>query len=115
MFKHSGMGVWVVMAALSAGAGAQAEPTQPPRQIIVIPKTYVSPGASGSIGGYQQYEQRRLLNGQPLPELQRRESIRSGDSQFQQRGGIRQSTEYPGGLRIERYPGGGSYQNHERR
>jgi hypothetical protein len=103
------------MAVLLLAGVAHAEPGQAPRQIIVIPKTYVSPGASGSIGGYQQYEQRQWINGRPLPDLNRRESIQSGDYQFQQRGGIRQSTEYPGGLRIERYPGDGGFQRYDSR
>lgn len=104
----------VVVVLLLAVAAAQAEQGQSPRQIIVIPKTYVSPGATGSIGGYQHYEQRQLINGRPLPQLDGRESIRSGDYQLQQRGGIRQSTEYPGGLRIERQPGNGVFERRER-
>ena len=105
----------VVLLSLLVAGLAQAERPEPRRQIIVIPKTYVSPGAAGSIGGYQHHEQRQLINGRPVPGLNRRETLESGDYRFQQRGGIRQSTEYPGGLRIERIPGSGGYETRERR
>lgn len=102
------------VAMLLLAMSAQAEQRQQPGQIIVIPKSYISPGASGSVGGYQQYEQRRLINGRAVPDLHRQERIESGNYQMQQRGGIRQTIEYPGGLRIERYPGESGYQSRQR-
>lgn len=104
-------GLFAVM--LLAAVAVQAEPRQQPREIIVIPKSYVSPGASGSIGGYQQYEQRRLINGRAVPDLHRHERIESGNYQLQQRGGIRQSIEYPGGLRIQQSPGSGGVERRQ--
>ena len=92
----------------------QAEQRPAPREIIVIPKTYISPGASGSVGGYQQYERHQLINGQRVPTLNSRERIQTNDSQIQQWGGMRQSTEYPGGLRIQRFPGNSSSGSQER-
>src|SRR5690606_30424198 len=107
--------VFLILALLAGSLSAQAEPRQTPREIRVIPKTYVSPGATGSIGGYQRYERHELINGQRLPQLDSHGRIRSSDSQTQQWGGMRQSTEYPGGLRIERLPGSGRTESRERR
>lgn len=89
-----------------------------PQTIRVIPKSYVSPGASGSVSGSSSYEQHNLYGGQRLPQgsVRQESSYGSyGSYSSETRGGIRQSTEYPGGLIIERQPGSGSYQQQRSR
>ena len=81
---------------------AQAEP--PRQEIRVIPKTYISPGASGSVGGYGQWEQRHYIGGQPVPVVPLHERESTILHEQRSTGGIRQTIEYPG-LRIERQPG----------
>lgn len=86
-----------------------------PQTIRVIPKSYVSPGASGSVSGSASYQQYDLHGGQRLPQGSVRQESRYGSHSTETRGGIRQSTEYPGGLIIERQPGAGSYQQQRSR
>ncbi|XLY86972.1 hypothetical protein ACK8QS_15535 [Ectopseudomonas mendocina] len=101
----------LVLAAMFVGAAFADQP----QTIRVIPKTYVSPGASGSISGSSSYEQHNLYGGQRLPQGSVRQESRYGSQSIETRGGIRQSTEYPGGLIIERQPGSGSYQQRRSR
>ncbi|MFZ3186792.1 MAG: hypothetical protein A2Y50_14020 [Pseudomonadales bacterium RIFCSPLOWO2_12_59_9] len=86
-----------------------AEP--PKHQPQVIERYSVSPGASGSISGSSRSQSYEL---QPVPGLPNGVSTRSttlyGGSTLQQSGGIRQSTEYPNGLRVPRQSVQGSYQ-----
>lgn len=85
---------------------------QAPQTLRVIPITTISPGASGSIGGSQHYEQHNLYGGQRLPgdgTLRRFESHSSSQS-VESRGAIRQSTEYPGGYEVQTLPGNSSQQ-----
>lgn len=80
---------------------------QAPQTIRVIPKTYISPGASGSVSGSQHYESHNLYGGQRLPgdgTLERQESYQ-GSQSIESRGGIRQSIEYPNGYEVQRLPG----------
>jgi hypothetical protein len=84
-----------------------ADATQP---IRAIPKSYVSPGASGSVSGSAHYQ-----HGRRLPQAPLREESRYGSHASEVRGGIRQSIEYPGGLRLELQPGSGSYQQQRSR
>ena len=86
-----------------------------PHTIRVIPKSYVSPGASGSVSGSSSYQQHNLYGGQRLPQGSVRQESSYGSYSSESRGGIRQSTEYPGGLIIERQPGSGSYQQQRSR
>ena len=86
-----------------------------PQTIRVIPKSYVSPGASGSVSGSSSYEQHNLYGGQRLPQGSVRQESRYGSQSIEARGGIRQTIEYPGGLIIERQPGGSSYQQQRSR
>ena len=86
-----------------------------PQTIRVIPKSYVSPGASGSVSGSSSYQQHNLYGGQRLPQGSVRQENSYGSYSSESRGGIRQSTEYPGGLIIERQPGSGSYQQQRNR
>ncbi|MFT0621865.1 hypothetical protein ACMHYQ_04290 [Ectopseudomonas guguanensis] len=102
----------LMMLAASVDAAAFADQ---PQTIRVIPKTYVSPGASGSVSGSSSYEQHKLYGGQRLPQGSMRQESRYGSQSIETRGGIRQSTEYPGGLIIERQPGSGSYQQQRSR
>jgi hypothetical protein len=74
----------------------------------VIPKTYISPGASGSIGSSQQIESHNLYGGQRLPEGLRRHEQRYGNQSIENRGTIKQTIEYPNGYRVQQYPGQGS-------
>ncbi|MGP0173802.1 hypothetical protein ACSVIJ_18235 [Pseudomonas sp. NCHU5208] len=86
-----------------------------PQTIRVIPKSYVSPGAGGSVSGSAHYQQYDLYGGQRLPQGSVRQESRYGSHSTETRGGIRQSTEYPGGLIIERQPGAGGYQQQRSR
>lgn len=86
-----------------------------PQIIRVIPKSYVSPGASGSVSGSSSYQQHNLYGGQRLPQGTVRQESRYGSQSVETRGGIRQSTEYPGGLIIERQPSSGRYQQQRSR
>ncbi|WP_212629860.1 hypothetical protein [Pseudomonas sp. KB-10] len=102
--------VLIVGAAFAAAAFADQ-----PQTIRVIPKSYVSPGASGSVSGSSSYEQHNLYGGQRLPQGSVRQESRYGSQSIGTRGGIRQTIEYPGGLIIERQPGGSSYQQQRSR
>ena len=102
--------VLILTAVLASAAFADQ-----PQTIRVIPKTYVSPGASGSVSGSSSYEQHNLYGGQRLPQGTVRQESRYGSQSVETRGGIRQSIEYPGGLIIERQPGSGSYQQQRSR
>ena len=82
---------------------------QAPQTLRVIPKTYISPGASGSIGTSQQSERYDLYGGQRLPGAGlRQQQNYQGSQSVESRGAIRQSIEYPGGLRVEQLPGQGT-------
>lgn len=102
----------VLILASSLAASALADQSQ---TIRVIPKSYVSPGASGSVSGSSSYQQHNLYGGQRLPQGAVRQESRYGSQSVESRGGIRQSIEYPGGLIIERQPGSGSYQQQRSR
>ncbi len=78
---------------------------QAPQTLRVIPKTYISPGASGSIGSSQQIETHNLYGGQRLPSGLQRHEQRYGSQSIETRGTIQQSIEYPGGHRVQQYPG----------
>jgi hypothetical protein len=85
---------------------------QAPQPILVIPKTYISPGASGSIGSSRHHEQHNLYGGQRLPgdgTLRRFESHSSSQS-VENRGAVRQSIEYPAGYEVQTLPGSSSQQ-----
>ncbi|WP_341303545.1 hypothetical protein [Pseudomonas sp. TMP25] len=81
-----------------------AEP-QAPQTLRVIPKTYISPSASGSIGSSQTIENHNLYGGQRLPEGLQRHEQRSNSQSVESRGSIKQSIEYPSGYRVQQYPG----------
>ncbi|MDX1297759.1 MAG: hypothetical protein R3260_05890 [Pseudomonas sp.] len=74
----------------------------------VIPKTYISAGANGSIGSSQQAENYNLYGGQRLPSGLRREGQGYSSQSFEQRGTLKQSTEYPAGHRTQQYSGQGT-------
>ncbi|AEF22941.1 hypothetical protein [Pseudomonas fulva] len=102
--------------AVMAGASAALADERAPQTIRVIPKSYVSPGASGSVDTYERQEQYNLYGGQRLPQGINTRRYESGQSNstFETRGGIRQSTEYPNGYEVQRYPGQGSQQYEQR-
>lgn len=101
----------VLALCMSSAAALAAEPPT----IRVIPKSYVSPGASGSVSESMQYERQDLYGGQRLPQGSVRQESSYGSYSSETRGNIRQSTEYPRGLIIERQPGAGSYQQQRSR
>lgn len=90
-----------------------AEP-QPPQTLRVIPKTYISPGASGSISTSQTIERHNLYGGQRVPEGLHRQQTHFGSQTQESRGTIKQTIEYPSGLRVPQSPGQSSeyYQRH---
>ena len=87
----------VALVGLLLAAPLYAE-QQAPQTLRVIPKTYISPGASGSIGSSQTIESHNLYG------LQRHEQ-RYDSHSVESRGGIQQSIEYPNGYRVQQYPG----------
>lgn len=100
-----GFRVALSLCTLLLATSLQAEPETPP-SIRVIPKSYISPGASGSIGTSQQFESYDLYGGQRLPgDGLRQQQNYQGSQSVESRGTIRQSIEYPGGLSVEQYPG----------
>mgnify|MGYP007088594776 CR=1 FL=1 len=103
--------------AVMAGASAALADQRAPQTIRVIPKEYVSPGASGSVDTYERQEQYNLYGGQRLPQGVDSRRYESGQSSstFETRGGIRQSIEYPNGYEVQRYPGQGTQQYERRR
>lgn len=102
----------IALGAIAAGGAALAH-AQPP-EVRMIPKTYISPGASGSIERSQRYQQHDLYNGQRLPDGVQREGSYSGSERIETRGGLRQSIEYPNGQRVEITPGSGTEQRQSR-
>jgi hypothetical protein len=78
---------------------------QAPQTLRVIPKTYISSGASGSIGSSQQIENHNLYGGQRLPDGLKRHEQRYESQSIESRGSIKQSIEYPGGYQVQQYPG----------
>ena len=101
---------------LAALCGSQVLANEPPRS-RPVPIEYVSPGASGSVRG-SSYSQRHDLYGGhavPIQGYGAREVQIHGGSSVRQSGGIRQSTEYPGGIEVQRYPGQSGYEVQRRR
>lgn len=107
--------VTLLLAVLTAPAAWADE--RAPQTIRVIPKAYISPGASGSIQTYERQERYDIHGGQYVPRNIDSTRYESGQrsSTFETRGGIRQSTEYPNGYEIQRYPGQGTQQYQQRR
>lgn len=82
--------------------------------VRAIPKVYLSPGATGSIETYQRSQSYDVHGGYAVPSAATsHDSSSYGGSTQQQRGAIRQSTEYPGGLVVERVPGQSRYQENK--
>ena len=98
-----------------AGSALAAEPTS--RTPQVIPVYSVSPGASGSVSSSASSQRYEIVGGRAVPEggYSSQYGSRSGSSNVQQQGGIRQSIEYPDGRRVELQPGQGGYQVEEHR
>lgn len=95
----------VPLLGLLLATSLHADP-QAPQGIRVIPKDYISPGASGSIGSSQQVERYDLYGGQRLPTDGLHQNQSSyGSQSVESRGTIRQSIEYPGGHEVQQYPG----------
>lgn len=100
---------------LVASVYAEPQTPQTPQTLRVIPKTYISPGASGSIGSSQTLENHNLYGGQRLPQGLQRLEQRYDSQTLESRGAIKQSIEYPNGYRMQQYPGqGGRYQERSR-
>ncbi|GAC1032309.1 hypothetical protein thsps21_31370 [Pseudomonas sp. No.21] len=106
-----------LLALVASGAiPAQAAEPNGQQTIRVIPKAYVSPGASGSVDTYESSQRYDVYGGQRVPSdiNSTRSSSGYSSQDIQQRGGIRQTTEYPNGLIIERVPGRGTTQYYRR-
>jgi hypothetical protein len=95
------------LAALVSAGMALAEDSA----VQVIPRTYVSPGASGSIEMQQRSQRYDIHGGQAIPRGTVREYRSYSNERYEQRGSIRQSTEYPGGIEVEHAPGGTRYRS----
>ncbi|MBC9249957.1 hypothetical protein A9179_06670 [Pseudomonas alcaligenes] len=96
--------LWGLLAAVATQPLLAGEVARQPRP--GVPAEYVSPGASGSIGSSSRTQSYEIYGGQALPESGYGQQSHSyGSSSVEQRGSIRQSTEYPGGYSVERYPG----------
>ena len=81
------------------------------RPVQAIPVYSVSPGSSGSVSGSAWSQRYEVQDGVRLPSGGYSiDSNVSGSSSVQQQGGIRQSTQYPNGLRIEGQPGQSGYE-----
>ncbi|MGH8355602.1 MAG: hypothetical protein ACRERY_19060 [Pseudomonas sp.] len=99
----------LITASVMAMPAWAAEPA-----VRAIPKVYLSPGASGSIETYQRSQSHDVRGGYAVPSAAAgHDSSSYGGSIQQQRGAIRQSTEYPGGLEVERVPGRSQYQENK--
>lgn len=98
--------------ALLIGASVMAMPTLAADPVArAIPKVFLSPGATGSIETYQRSQGYDIQGGYAVPSAAAGHASSSyGGSTQQQRGALRQSTEYPGGLEVERVPGQSRYQ-----
>lgn len=84
---------------------------QPSPRLQVIPKSYISPGASGSIGTSERIEQYNLYGGQRLPNSVQRYEQRDERQSVEHRGSIQQRIEYPSGHSVQQYPGQSSQSN----
>lgn len=94
----------VFFSALFVLPSVAAEPVQ--RQSPAISVHSVSPGASGSISSSSrsQRDYRQPIAGLPAG-VSTRSTTAYGGSSVQQSGGIRQSVEYPNGLRVPQSSG----------
>lgn len=80
------------------------------RQPQVIERYSVSPGASGSITSSSRSQRYEVPAVPGVPSgVSTRSTTVYGGSTLQQSGGIRQSTEYPNGLRVPQQSEQGSY------
>ncbi|SNS12722.1 hypothetical protein [Pseudomonas segetis] len=105
-------------AGLLLGVLGTAHADQAGQQTIrVIPKTYISPGATGSIGQSRSSQQYNGYGGYQVPSdygsVHQRNS--SASQSFETRGGIRQSIVCPGGYEVERRPGSSTYERQDSR
>lgn len=100
----------LLMATLSM---AQAEQ----QTIRVIPKTSISNGSTGSISESRSSQQYDVYGGQRVPSNSGsvHQQNSTGSQSFETRGGIRQTTVYPGGYEVERTPGRSSYEQQRTR
>ena len=101
-----------LLAALVSVAALPVWAAQPQGNAVqAIPVYSVSPGSSGSVSGSAWSQGYEVQDGvrRPSGDYSRESSV-SGSASVQQQGGIRQSTEYPNGLRIEGTPGQAGYE-----
>lgn len=83
----------LILVALLAGAAYADQP----QTIRVIPKSYVSPGASGSVSGSSSYQQHNLYGGQRLPQGTLRQESHYGSQSIETRGGFARAPSIPVG------------------
>lgn len=80
-----------------------------------ITRTYVSPGASGSISESSRQEGSSGYGGYQVPDSRyNSDSTYQGSGSTQIRGNVQQSIEYPGVGEFQRQPGNGSVQRERR-
>lgn len=80
---------------------------------MAMPALAAEPAVPGSIETYQRSQSYDIQGGYGLPSAAANHDSSSYGSSTQQRGAIRQSTEYPGGLVIERVPAESRYQENK--
>jgi hypothetical protein len=98
----------LVLIALIALPTLAAQPLT--RQPQSIERYSVSPGASGSIGGSSRSQRYDVSPVAGVPNaVSTRSTTVYGGSSVQQSGAIRQSTEYPNGMRVPQQSEQGSY------
>jgi len=79
-----------------------------------ITRTYVSPGASGSISESSRQEGSSGYGGYQVPDNRYNNSTYQGSGSTQIRGNVQQSIEYPGVGEFQRQPGNGSVHRERR-
>ena len=100
-----------------AGRLCAARSWRTSRRSRPVPIEYVSPGAP-AVSGLQLRQRHDLYSGHAVPfrDMALARCRSRGGSSVRQSGGIRQSTEYPGGIEVQRrYPGQSGYGLRRRR
>lgn len=104
--------LWLVLLAVIPGISLQA--AERAGQQRSISRTYVSPGASGSVGESSRQQGYSGYGGYQVPDSRYENRTYQGTGSTQTRGTIKQSTEYPGVGEFERQPGSRSVERNRR-
>ena len=97
----------LLLAALPSWTALADQPVHRP-----IPIQYVSPGASGGVESSSRSQSYDIYGGHAVPSqgYGRNQVEIHGSSSVRHGGSIRQSTEYPGGIEVQRHPGQSDYE-----